>query len=454
MSIKAVPLFIDTNGFLHLRDLKDLPWKEVFPDADRIDVLVSARVIEELDDFKTGSSGRKRNRARAALKLIDLASEKADFTLVVRELPVEVRLVVADLDRIDWNDLPKLDPSKPDDHIVADAISYGQGAIVFSHDTGPRISARRCGLTAKAPPEDWFLPSEQTDEEKRVRKLERDLARARANEPMIRAAFVDLDCPADQIEMVVPILSSLDSDLAKRIASAYLNDNPPYRIVATSDLYRFSAISGAYTHGDKADYDDKYERFRQSVEEYFGMLHERVRYISRAQSLSYLVQNDSSVTAEGLRIQVSIEGDAYLLAEDAERELGSVLLPKPPERPEPFSMLYVPTELPINNVPPIPEPRDPTAFYWFKRPEGGATSSALQCQDFRATELFEDDIWIQVNGELPFESVVHMRITATNLPEPKFMQTRITLAEEEVDWSDERVLARLPSFVSDALSSI
>jgi len=41
-------LFIDTNSFLQVRDLKDVPWKELFQGVDVVDVMVAPRVIEEL----------------------------------------------------------------------------------------------------------------------------------------------------------------------------------------------------------------------------------------------------------------------------------------------------------------------------------------------------------------------------------------------------------------------
>jgi rRNA-processing protein FCF1 len=59
-------LFTDTNAFLQLRDLKDLPWGDFFANVQAVDVMVASCVIEELDNHKTGTNQRRRDRARLA----------------------------------------------------------------------------------------------------------------------------------------------------------------------------------------------------------------------------------------------------------------------------------------------------------------------------------------------------------------------------------------------------
>jgi rRNA-processing protein FCF1 len=52
-------LFIDTNAFLQLRDLKDLPWRDLFPGVRAVDLMIAHCVIEELDQHKTGTNKRR-----------------------------------------------------------------------------------------------------------------------------------------------------------------------------------------------------------------------------------------------------------------------------------------------------------------------------------------------------------------------------------------------------------
>src|SRR5216683_1140686 len=136
MTSEIQTLYADTNAFLQVRDLKDIPWRDMFQGVRAVDVMVAPRVIEELDKHKSSTNQRRRDRARAALQLIDKASREADLSIVIREEPVRVRIVISAAPRFDWASHSILDPAKPDDQLVAEALSYGNGAAVFSHDSG------------------------------------------------------------------------------------------------------------------------------------------------------------------------------------------------------------------------------------------------------------------------------------------------------------------------------
>src|SRR4051794_3929828 len=94
-------LFTDTNAFLQLRDLKDFPWGDLFPNVQAVEVMVASCVIEELDNHKTGTNQRPRDRARLARQLIEKASHELDFALVLKEKPVRVRIVISHAARFD-----------------------------------------------------------------------------------------------------------------------------------------------------------------------------------------------------------------------------------------------------------------------------------------------------------------------------------------------------------------
>jgi predicted ribonuclease YlaK len=151
--------------------------------------MVAPCVIEELDGFKTGSNQRRRDRARLALNHIEKASRETGLALVVREAPVRVRIVISAAAGLDWGSYPNLDGTRPDDRLVAEALAFGEGAVIFSHDTGPRIRARIVGLEAYEPLAAWMLPSEMTDDQRKIGRLERELELAQQRHPKIVAHF-------------------------------------------------------------------------------------------------------------------------------------------------------------------------------------------------------------------------------------------------------------------------
>ena len=92
MPAGTLALFLDTNAFLHLRDLKDLPWGELVPDVTGVDLLVAPIVVSELDAHKSGSNRRRRDRSRLALRLIEEASKSPNLAHILREDRIKPRL--------------------------------------------------------------------------------------------------------------------------------------------------------------------------------------------------------------------------------------------------------------------------------------------------------------------------------------------------------------------------
>jgi hypothetical protein len=72
--------------------------------------------------------------------------------------------------------------------------------------------------------------------------------------------------------------------------------------------------------------------------------------------------------------------------------LGSPLPPPPPEKPKTFRDDLVGQFEGLSNFGSMNRPRDRTKFFWFERPEQGATHSSLQCEDYRATRVWEDEM--------------------------------------------------------------
>ncbi len=58
MTHPTISVFVDTNVFIHLHDLKDLPWHETPPSHDWIEIVVALPVIEELDLKKVDRNNR------------------------------------------------------------------------------------------------------------------------------------------------------------------------------------------------------------------------------------------------------------------------------------------------------------------------------------------------------------------------------------------------------------
>jgi hypothetical protein len=89
-----------------------------------------------------------------------------------------------------------LDYDRTDDQLVGTAHAFVQqnpGAVVrvLTHDTGPMASAQMVGISIVPVSDDWLLPPEPSEVDKRIRSLEAEVARLTDAEPKFSIACID-----------------------------------------------------------------------------------------------------------------------------------------------------------------------------------------------------------------------------------------------------------------------
>ncbi|HEX3876421.1 MAG TPA: PIN domain-containing protein [Bryobacteraceae bacterium] len=301
-------LFIDTNAFLQLRDLQDIPWRDLFPAVKEIDLMIAPRVIEELDKFKVSTNERLRIRARKALKQIEAAAKEPDLGLTIRTDPLLIRIVIFPGSRFDWSRAPMLDPAKPDDQLVAEAIAFGNDAVVFSHDTGPRIRALIAKIPAYSPHTDWLLPVQKTDDQRKISDLERALQQALATKPEIAVTLEGLSDGCSELTLIAPLLPPLENEMVDVLTKRYLELHP--RASLRVERNRLAFQLGGISEGTADSYYESYSNFTHKARLFFERLHEKINNFNLVVSAPYSVRNDSGVVADGLRVEFYLTGNA------------------------------------------------------------------------------------------------------------------------------------------------
>jgi len=381
-------IFVDTNAFIQLRDLADLPWRELLPGADHVAVMVARPVIEELDRFKVSTKARLRDRSRRALAMIDEAAETDERTVVLREQPPRVTLTIAPRRRPDWSSYPDLDEGSNDDRLVVAAAEFGGGAELLSHDTGPRLSAKDAGLTAHAPPASWLLPEQLTDERRKLTQTERDLKAALDRRPAVRISFPDaLD---GVVVHVSPTLPPLDPIVRGRLVERVLEGNPPHRLrVDPMRSLVFGGSFGSIGEYQIESYNEGYAAYRVAVASYFETLHEPIARIAQLPRIAFEVENVGQVSI--MQLVVGISSPAYgLLAgdRDIESAAGSAALPDPPERPLDRQEQMM-QSVAMHSMPSAATRRsNPVEMQWHDRPSFGGAGGSYGCQDFRPGRIY------------------------------------------------------------------
>lgn len=441
-----IRVFIDTNCFLHLRDLKDLPWTDIFPGARAVDVYVSPVVIDELDRLKTEKSGRIRDRCRAALQLIESASTQPDMKLSLRKKPISLRLAIAQGSKTEWERFPKLDSQRADDQLVASAVSEpgDEPTSLLSFDTGPLIRARLLGFSAMKTPDAWMLPPQQDPLEKEKNRLARDLAIARAARPALEARWVD-QAADGTIHAIVPTLPDLTPEQQERLLKRLKLDNPRSGVVADRDPYGLRIGIGGISQHSVDRYRKEYDTFIRRSKALFAKLPAVVAASLELPELQIEIENVSEFTAERLRVSIEAMDDSALLfgsksdLRKVDAGIPKLKAPEPPSDP-----LY---SMHRNLVGAFKEDRDPTGFYWFDRPMAASTG-VLTCEEFRPSQSELLSVFAGLrerSGHLTVE--VHAR----NLAAPIRLPTVVSASTVQTDWSHPSVVARLPTWMAEEI---
>ena len=448
MSDTNLALFIDTNSFLQLKDFNQIAWRTLFPKAELITLFVCSAVIGELDKHKVSTNQRRRDRARKALKLIDDASASKDMTLSVRRSAPTVELAIWTGKPV-WTDFPDLDPASADDYLVAAAAATLDG-VVFSHDTAPRIRARSGGVRAECPPDDWLLPAEQTDDQRKIGQLTRELTASQNARPQLEIILP----PDDPIIIRAVCVPPLDLKARSSLADSVLSESPKHHLVATPYSAGLAFLADGRRLGQTQidAYEHDYDSFIEKVRSYFVTLHEHVARHALAQMPPGIVANTGNVSAKNLTLTIEVEGSLQLLSgrKDAQMVLGSIVSPTPPKPP---SAAVIGDAISLmgrmNRI-----ERDPTGFYWRERPGIiGTQLASFECADFRPGR--EEDLGVLVRAVEALPSAGRIIVSASAEHHETVIAERAIIFEKaRTAWLDPEVQELLPDTVQDAFASL
>jgi hypothetical protein len=461
---KAIPdltVYVDTNCFLQLRDLSDVDWATIAPQADHVEIAVCSAVIRELDRFKVDRDRRKRDRAKRALRLVEAATDGEGFVTELRAARPRVTLRVGVRGRLPWDDHPDLESTSPDDQIVLSALceAIDGEKLLLSFDNNPIIRARMIGLACRKSPVDWQLPDQPDEGDQAIAKLERELSEARARWPKLELAIVIDAPPAPVIDWEIMQLPPLAEALSERLTRAWLSENPrkPFFNPPDTGYTPMSVFGSRYSDFDVDEYTRAYKKFEASTRRFFDTLDRHVAARCRLRQVGYEIRNVSPVTAERLLVSIEVPGGVVLYDGDPlDLKMGRFEPPKPPKPPKPhdpldFARHTLHDDLARRLAP--TKPRDPTAFFWQDRPDGRGINASLICEEFRAQQIWDGAYWLGVTKETVVAPLT-IDLSATNLPMPVSAQAVLKIRDVEADWTNPRVLEMLPRSVVAELAQL
>lgn len=474
--MKILHVLPDTNLFIQCRPLDQVGW-EVFGDYDEIRIVVSRPVQVEIDRQKGKGGTRIAKKARLASGLFRDVIRSEEKCKVIQESSPRVAIVIDISIRADESLADVLDYEERDDQLVGIAHtlkSIGRNVVVLTYDTGPMISADTVGVPYRELPEDWLLPSEKTEEEKQLKKLQDEIADLKRLEPEIAIECLSSEGECKSIDLVVNRANSLSStqltnflELLKVKFPRRTNFGPAEtleRKPAAFDLFTEKEVYQPVTDEQKDKYEADYFQWLEACELFFRDLHLNANLTKNTTGLRFSASNVGTRPANNVLVEVEAKGGIFIscadddeLGEDDEVEIEDRLeLPSPPIPPEGIwkkvSRYNIGNFESIANlgridfadysghkplfIPEIRQSRDPSRFYWVPNfPKGKTKKVALECAQWRHKNGSEEfDFIVHADDDLvPRGGIVTFTIHCSNLSKPVLKTVRVNVAKNPVD---------------------
>lgn len=396
-------VYVDTNAFLQMRDLKDLPWKDIFPDAGIVSIVVSRPVTAELEKHKASTNRRRRDRARAALTLIDQAMDNdADMSISLRDGgPVQVQLCIAQANRIDWESFPNLDPNRVDDQIVAEAASR-QGASLLTHDRGPRIAAKQLGINVVKPDDAWLLAPEKTDDERRIVELQKEVERLEQEKRTVRKPALGVVFARGNAHVLTHTVA---------LAPFQPEEKVHCKTFDVSDQHMTSSRIQQLTLHQRLTYNDHVLDYNKAYETYVAVFESWRSLESRTATVLVKLINTGTLAATDVDVEILIPFGGIPLSLETRPVRPPV--PRAPGDPGSLGIYGMPTArsivsgLTVANLGTTPEIDIDTnkVTFWMRN---------LKHHD----EIEFDEFFVAVRPEQLGRIPIKIRITANELPDP------------------------------------
>jgi PIN domain len=466
---KVVYLFPDTNVFVQCRPLEELDWT-AWGKFDEVHLVVSRPVQAEIDNQKNKGGDRLARRARRASSILRRIILDGGGVHLIRAANPIVKIIIRIAIRpsLELNDV--LDYNQHDDRLVGIVRSFlqqnpGADARVLTHDTGPMAAAQMVGVAIAPVPDEWLLPAEPSEADKKMRALEAEVQRLKQTEPQFLLECIDSNHETvDRLELEVIRHEALSDAqitmLVQRLKERFPREtNFGQREHAERPLIgplRTMGIREVFTpatDGEIADYHAKYEQWLRDCSAKLRDLHitlnsqpKRPQFLFAIANVGTRPANDALVTLRATG-QFKVLPPPYRSDHDSDRSGVSGLLSNPPEAPCGTWSTISPNPawdtllkrgndiLAASTRPAIepgtllrnlqPRPRDSNAFYYKpERPSAPVPEFSLECAQWRHggdSKTFLGDVHFDIqSGELA--GALECRIQAENLSEAKTMR--------------------------------
>lgn len=304
-----VYLFLDTNSFIEFQPFESINWYEVCGKKDYT-IVISPIVIREINKHKDNSRGKKRDRARKARKRI---TEIARDTVSSR-LKVEF---CKDPSKAAFEN-PQFNKEIADDWLIFSALEYNakiDDKLIVTNDTGIYLIAKEFGIETVEIPEKYLAPSDPTDEEIKIKELQKRIAEYEETLPHVVVSFNGGRASLDLSKIEVPNFEGRIEKYAEELRGEY-----PYKHKEVHNPYNLLQMPDIL-HSEK-----DYENYNALIEPYIEnephnmVLRDLAEFInSSVIPISFELNNEGKSPSGFICVRLKFSNNATLLTYEDSR---------------------------------------------------------------------------------------------------------------------------------------
>lgn len=303
-------LFLDTNSYIHFQDFEFINWGQICNDSNFI-IAVTGIAIREIDKHKDSSRGKLQKRAKNIGKKIN--------QILRGKLKSKVNIQYVGDPKTATFSSPLFNKNINDDWLVHTANDFeadGNRKVIISNDFNVYSRALSLNIETIEIPDKYLLPSETTDEERKIKELEDRLKLYFNSIANPQLSFLGGVCELHLKMSELPNFDNRQNEILINLQSKYPAKELPtpktyLDLLALPDLSCFNM-----TQEDVDNYNNSLPDFYEKESRYLYFKDVVDAVNARIIPLRFEICNYGHAPTGAITIELSFSGKAHILTDD------------------------------------------------------------------------------------------------------------------------------------------
>lgn len=324
-------IFLDTNIFFHFQYFEAIDWLSEASTSE-CKLMISPIVVDELDEKKIGTN-KLSSKARKVLNRLEALMD-IDNAEVQEKVFIEV---ILNKPQKKTYEEYELNFNEQDHRLIASILEFrdkkGDVDIVLcTNDIGPRLRAKQYGITPLKLNEKYLLPFQESEEEKTIKKLERENRALKNKIPILSLRFSD---SKEFVQFHVQSGTDVDFEEFKskvmddvKSKNAYMEHVDPFKNPAALISQNMLGLTAEQINSFNEKLDTFFNAYEKAIVEFY----ENENRKNLIFEFNLVLVNSGNTPAEDIDIHLHFPDGFELIETDELND--DIELPEPPYRPK------------------------------------------------------------------------------------------------------------------------